>query len=202
MVRTMMIARRSDGRLVFFNAVPLEEPDMKELEAWGTPGFLVVPNAFHRLDIHAFKQRYPEMKVVAPTPVREKVSQVVPVELSTAEVPTDSDVELFGLRGTKVEEISMLVRSAGRVSLCFGDGVFNLKHVKGVDGFFFKLIGSVGGPRVTPLAKLAIVGDKKALAAHYRELSALPGLVRLIPTHGDIMDVDAPAVLNRIADEI
>lgn len=202
MTRTMMIARRTDGRLVFYNAVPLEEPAMKELEAWGTPGFLFVPNAFHRLDIHAFKQRYPELKVVSPAPIRAKVSEVLPVELVTSEVAPDGDVEFVTLRGTKVEEAVMIVRSGARTSFCFGDAFFNLRAVPGFDGFIFKLIGSVGGPKVTPLAKLAIVGDKKALAAHYHELAATPGLARLIPSHGEVVDQNAAAILKQVADRI
>jgi hypothetical protein len=202
LTRVMMIAKLSDGRLLFYNAIPLEEPLMKEVEAWGTPAYLVVPNGFHRLDIHAFKQRYPAIKVVASKPDAAKISKVLAVELTTDQLPKDRDVELITLRGTKVEEPALLVRSGASSSLAFADSLFNLKHVPGFDGFLMKLIGSVGGPRVTLLARLAIVGDKKALADHFRELSKLPGLKRLIPSHGSIIDTDAAGVLNQVADRL
>jgi len=48
--RQMTLARMRDGRVVVHNGIALEEERMKELEAWGTPSFLVVPNGFHRQD--------------------------------------------------------------------------------------------------------------------------------------------------------
>ena len=49
--RRMGIARFADGRLLFLNAIPLDEPSMKEIEAWGTPAFAMAGNGFHRLDL-------------------------------------------------------------------------------------------------------------------------------------------------------
>src|SRR5882724_90295 len=64
--RTMTVARLSDGRLVIWSAIALDEPSMQELEAWGTPAFLIVPSALHRLDALAFKARYPALRVFGP----------------------------------------------------------------------------------------------------------------------------------------
>ena len=78
--RRMAIGKLADARLVFYNAVPLREPEMKAIEAWGTPAFLIVPNAFHRLDIHAFKTRYPAMKLLCPAPAAPGVRKVAAVD--------------------------------------------------------------------------------------------------------------------------
>src|SRR5690349_21746025 len=80
MNRRMSAVRLGDGRLVLHNAVPLAEPAMRELEAFGTPSLLVVPNGFHRLDVHAWKERYPRLTVVCPPPSRLRVARAVAVD--------------------------------------------------------------------------------------------------------------------------
>ena len=47
--RVMTLARLRDGSLLVHNAIALEEPLMAEVEAFGNPSILVVPNGFHRL---------------------------------------------------------------------------------------------------------------------------------------------------------
>lgn len=48
--RRMTIARLSGRRLVVFNAIALDENNMRFLEAYGQPAFLVVPSDKHRMD--------------------------------------------------------------------------------------------------------------------------------------------------------
>jgi hypothetical protein len=200
--RYMSVARLTDGRLAFYNAVPLGEPDMQRLEAWGTPAILYVPNRFHRLDLHAFKQRYPELKLFCSQGARARVEQAAPVDGTQDELPSSGEVEVqwIPLRGTKADEAVMQVRFGTQTTLCFGDAVMNIPHLGGFEGLVLRLLGSSGVPKVTFIAKLALVKSKAELADHLRELATLPGLTRLVPTHGDIIDTDAPAVLRKIAD--
>jgi len=51
--RVMTLIRLEDGRVVIHSAIPLEEQAMAEIEAWGNPAVLVVPNGWHRLDAPA-----------------------------------------------------------------------------------------------------------------------------------------------------
>ena len=78
--RVMTVARLDDGRLVIHNGIALADIQMRQLEAFGTPAFLIVPNAFHRQDAAAFKHRYPELTVLAPSGSRAKVEQKVAVD--------------------------------------------------------------------------------------------------------------------------
>jgi len=197
--RRMSIARRSDGRLAFYNAIPLAEPEMQAIEAFGTPSFLVVPNGLHRLDIHAFKERYPGLQVLCARAVRPQVEKNVAVDGDTADFPEDPDVQLVTMRGTKTDEPVLVVKSGEAVALGFGDLIMNLVHLKGLDGLLFKLLGSVGGPRVTVIGRLMVVADRAAVRAHLEELAALPGLAFLVPSHGEVVERDAAAVLRRIA---
>src|SRR5215831_15881952 len=48
MKRVFTIVKTADGRLALHNPIALEEAAMKKIEAWGTPAFLIAPNAMHR----------------------------------------------------------------------------------------------------------------------------------------------------------
>jgi hypothetical protein len=196
----MSVARLADGRLAFFNGIPLREPEMQKLEAWGAPAILCVPNGFHRLDIHAFKERYPKLGVFCPKGVRGRIAEVVAVEGTIEDLPRGQGIDWVSLRGTKPGEMAMLVRDGSSSSLCFGDALMNLPHLPGLDGLLFRLIRSTGTPKVTPLAQFTLVESKPALADHLRELSASPGLARLVPSHGNVVETDASGVLRRAAD--
>jgi hypothetical protein len=58
----------------------------------------------------------------------------------------------------------------------------------------------VGGPKVTPLARLLGVRDPRAVAATLRRLATLPGLARLVPGHGRLVEIGAAEALRRCAD--
>src|SRR5690242_422232 len=54
--RRMAIVRRSDGGLLFFNAVPVSDAVLAELRALGTPAQVIVPQRLHMMDAHAFRE--------------------------------------------------------------------------------------------------------------------------------------------------
>jgi hypothetical protein len=201
MPRRMSIARLTDGRLVFHNAVPLAEPAMAELEAWGEPAYLVVPNRLHRLDLAAWIARYPLCAVVCPPEARARVAAVVPVTGDLSKLPRDPALAVEPLGGMRSGEAALAIRSRGgaSTSLLFGDAVMNLPHLPGVQGLLLRAIRSTGGPRVTPLARLVAVSDRRALGASLERLARTPGLARLVPSHGAIVDADAARVLGDVA---
>lgn len=201
MNRRMSIVRLSDGRLVFHNAVPLEEPAMRDVEAFGRPAVLLVPNGLHRLDLHAWKRRYPQLAVICPRPARDRVARVVPVDGGWDALPRDPALEAVPLEGSKTGEAALVARSegGGRASLLFGDTVMNIPHRGGAEGLLLRLLGSSGEAKVTRIARLLTVIDRAALASALDRLAATPGLVRLVPSHGELVTEDAPAVLRRVA---
>lgn len=196
--RRMFISRFADARLAFFNAVPLRDDAMREIEAFGTPAFLCVPAAYHILDVVPFKGRYPQVRVLANAGVRERLAKRLAVDGGMEELPRDGRVQVHPLRGTRGE----VAVSAGG-TLCFpGDTLMNLRHFGGVGGVLFRLLGSTGGPRVTRIAKLFVVSDRKALRDHLRELAAMPGLTRIVPCHGRAIDQGSADVLRAVADAL
>jgi hypothetical protein len=196
MNRRMSIVRLADGSLLFHNAVPLDDASMREVEAFGRPAFLAVPNGFHRLDVHAWKGRYPQLTVVCPPGARERVAKAVPVDGGWDLLPRDGTLESAPLEGSRWQEAALAVRHGARASLLFGDTVMNIPHGAGL---VLRLIGSSGGPKVTPVARLFTVRNARALAAHLERLAATPGLVRLVPSHGELVEGDAGAVLRGVA---
>ncbi len=78
----------------------------------------------------------------------------------------------------------------------------NLPHLHGLEGRLLRLLGSTGKPRVTPVARLLSVSDRRRLAAHLARLAALPGLCRLVVSHGRNVEQDAAGALRAVARDL
>lgn len=197
--RVLSIAKMGDGRLVLHNGIALEEPAMKEIEAFGKPSFLLVPNGYHRMDAPAFKQRYPEIKVLCPEGARKKVEEVVAVDGTYADLPADDRVSLHDIEGVGRGEGYLKVRSDDGVTLVFNDVFFNMPHKPGLQGLVLRLMGSTGGPKVTRVGKLFLIKDKQAVKAQLEALASTPDLRRVIVMHGDSVSDDPGGLLRKVA---
>jgi hypothetical protein len=196
--RVMTLARMADGRVVVHSAIALTDDEMREVEAWGEPAFLVVPNGWHRLDAPSYKNRYPSLRVVCPRGARKAVEKVLAVDLTYDEFPGDVRVSLEHAPGTKDGEGVMRVRGDG-LTVVFNDLIFNLPHGRGLAGLIFRLMGSTGGPRVTRMGRLFVVRDRRALRAYLENLATEPDLARVIVSHGAPIVKDVSDVLRGIA---
>jgi hypothetical protein len=200
--RRMSVFRYGDGRLLLFNAIPLREEEMSALEAWGVPAFVLVPNRFHRLDLRAWKERYPALRFHAPPEAARAVSAVVPLSGDLSALPPDPALVLHPVPGWKLGDPVVEVQSGPRRSLLFGDQVMNNAPAPGLPGLVLGLLGSVGGPKVTPLGRLLGVADRAAMASALRRLAGLPGLARLVPSHGKVVEAGAAEALREAADRL
>jgi len=200
MKRVMTIARRGDGGLVVHNAIAADAPAMAAIAALGEIRLILVPSGFHRLDARVFHERFPAAQVVCPAGARAKVAQIVPVNATYDEAPSDATVALETIDGTKAREGAMLVRDRDGTTLVLNDLVFNMPHVPGAQGFVLKhVMGSSGGPKVTRIARLFLIADKPAVRAHLTRLAALPGLRRVIVSHHETIDREPARVLADVA---
>ncbi len=197
LARRMVVVRRRDGTLLVHNAVALDEAAMRTIEALGEPRTLIVPNAWHRLDAHAFKQRYPRMRVLCPARAIERVRELVEVSGDYDALSPDEAVRVEAVEGGTWGEGVFLVESERGVTLVFNDTFMNQPHMPGFYGFGYRLLGASGSPRVHPFCKWT--AKKKPLRAHLERLATTKGLVRIIPGHGELIDEDAAAVLARAA---
>ncbi len=197
--RVMTVVRLADGRLLIHSAIALEAAEMAELEAWGEPAFLVVPNGWHRLDARVFLDRYPGLKVFCPAGATKNVTKVVPVTGSYDDFEDLTEARLFHLDGVKQGEGALQVRSADGTTLVLNDVVFNQPHLPGFGGLVMRLMGSTGACMVTPMGRL-FAKDRGALRAHLERLSAIEDLQRVIVSHGEMLDENAGLMLRGAAD--
>ena len=197
--RVMTIARLDSGELALLNVIALNDDAMREIEAFGRPAYIVVPNGWHRLDAKVFADRYPEARVLTPSGARSKVAEVVRVSGTLADFPADPNVSLFELDGVGGSEGVMQVRSNGRSTLVFTDAIFNMPHLPGLQGFVLRYVtNSTGGPRVSRLFRLMAMKDKRALREHFERL-ATPDLARIVVSHHESVNENAQSVLQSVA---
>jgi hypothetical protein len=196
--RQMVLAKRRDGQVVVYNPIALDESEMKELEAWGRPTILVVPNGYHRQDSLIWKKRYPDAKVVAPPRGVKRISKVVPVDATTDAAPSDEDVRFLKMEGADADAL-LEVRSDGEVSLVFCDTILNLPRQGGPMGFLLGPTGRASTPRIQ---RWIAIQDRRALSAYLDRLADTPGLTRLLVGHGEPVTDDAPGALRRVAQQL
>lgn len=200
--RRMTVVRLRDGRLVIFSAIALDEEEMKQLEAYGLPAFLIVPSAIHRQDARIWKDRYPAIRVIAPIGAKAKVEEVVSVDAVGADFG-DPEVRFIEVPGTQGQESALLVATPGAATLVLNDLIANIRDEHGFGGWLLTLMGFAGDePHIPSVAKARIVKDKQALAEQLRRWSRLHGLKRIIVSHGEPITDDPAGVLATLADSL
>ena len=195
--RVMVVVRLAGGRLLVWNAIALDEPEMKELEAWGTPGVLVVPNGMHRVDARIWKQRYPSLTVIAPPGAQKKIAQIVAVDRTDGDVG-DPGVTLTFPACTGAREALLEVKHAAGTTVVINDLVMNMRPFRGFQGFVFDKLGFTGPtPRVSLPTRLILIKDKPGLKTLLQQLAAIDDLKRVIFSHGDTIESGAAEGLRQ-----
>lgn len=199
--RCMVVVRLANGELLLHNGVALDEAGMAWLEGLGRPAYLVVPSAWHRLDAARFKARHPAIRVLCPPGAAKKVASKVAVDAVYGDVSLpDPEVRLEVLDGLAGREGALIVRSADGVTVVLNDILFNLEHQPGLFWFIYgRLMGNAGRPKITPVAKMFLVKDKRALRAHLERLAETPGLRRVVVAHGAPIEASPGTVLRAVA---
>jgi hypothetical protein len=194
--RVMTVAKLASGGLVVHSAIKLD--DYAELDALGPVKFIVVPNAWHRLDARAYADRYPDAKVLAPPSGKKRIGELVRVDGGVEDL-VDRDVSLTVVAGSKDREVIMIVKSGDRTSLVFTDAIFNMPHASGFQGFVLKhVMASSGGPRVSRIGRLILIKDKPAFAAQLEQF-ATQGVTRVVVSHHEVISVDPAGKLREVA---
>ena len=197
--RRMTVVRLHDSRLVVWSAIALDDAAMATFEAFGRPAFLVVPNDHHRLDAKAWKNRYPELKVIAPEGAREKIADVVAVDTTSPDFG-DPGVTFVTVPGTRAHEAALVVRRERGTTLVLNDLVGNIHAASGIDGWLLRLAGFAGDDAQIPrVVKVALVKDAADLRAQLLEWAELPGLRRIIVSHGEPIESEPQRTLRDLA---
>lgn len=201
--RRMTVIVLASGKLAIWSPISLDEMEMTKLDALGPVGFLIVPNAGHRLDLKAWKVRYPDAMIVAPPGAAADVSEVAPVD-ATDNVLADGTVAFEHVEGTKADEFALIVIRADGATLIINDILSSVSHPEGIGAnIMARLFGfGVDHPRTSRLVRHMYVDDPKAVARQFRRWAAIPDLRRVIVSHVDIIS-EAPAqVLQEAAGDL
>jgi hypothetical protein len=196
--RQMVLARMGDGRVIVHNAIALEAPEMGELEAWGEPSVIFVPNGYHRQDAPIWKQRYPKAQVIAPAGAKKRVAQVVAVDAVSEEAPKDDSMRLIPLDGLPGESV-MEVKTPDGVTLVFCDAILNVPKLGFPMGFVLGPTGQVSAPRIV---RWVAMKDKRAFAAQLEKLADTPGLNRVLFGHGKPVTENPRAALLAVVEQL
>lgn len=199
--RRMTVVRLADGRLVIWSALALEEREMQALEKFGRPSFLIIPSDIHRMDAKIWKDRYPDIRVIAPSGARKKAEELVGVDETEPDFG-DPSVRYVTVPGTEGREAALLVNTSTGTTLVVCDLIWNVHHRRGFGGWLFKLFRLTSEkPQIASVVRMKIK-DKGALRDQLITWSNLDGLNRIVVSHGDIVERDPPGVLRELADSL
>lgn len=198
--RRMVIVRGAGGSLAVHSAIACDELTMQAIEQLGVINYIVVPSASHRIDAPRFAGRYPDAQVLTPDAARPHVERVVRVADNYDPLQEHAGIEFEMLEGVPTEGVLRHRDSQGQVTLIFNDALMNLPdRLPGFKGFLTRVMGSTGGPKVTPTARKFIVRSPRLYAQHLRRLAETKGLARVIVGHGSSIERDVPETLLRVA---
>ncbi len=184
--RNMGIVRLADGTLLLHSVVALDPDGMQALAALGTASVMVVPSRFHRSDAVVYKNRYPDLLVVAPRASRASVERLVPVDADAEQALAPLGIEAISVPGCKqVELVYDVPVDGGRALLCC-DVLFNMQeHLPGVSGFFFRYVTrSTGFFGISGLGRLLFMTDRPALREWLEQQAARDDLRAIVVSHG------------------
>ena len=201
-MRRMSIIKRSDGSLLFYHAIPLEDNLLDEIRAWGKPAFLVVGHNNHMVDAHAFREKL-RLKLYGPKKSAEKIAARTTLDGTLEDIPADPNVLVVSCPGTKEGEPVAIVKSGGgtRVSLLFCDAVQN--NPAETLPFIFRLIGFASvSPKVVPLFRLLFMSNRAELKQALLKFADTPNLSRIVPFHGAITNERAAEALRSAANAL
>jgi hypothetical protein len=139
--------------------------------------------------------------VVAPPGARDKVAEVVPVDLTAVDFG-DPRVALSVVAGTAGQEFALMVQTETGKTLVVNDLIFNLPALKGASGLMMKLLGfGPGKPHMPKLVMMKLLKDKRAVRGQLERWADTAELERVLVSHGG--PIEAPqATLRQLAEEL
>mgnify|MGYP002778735600 CR=1 FL=1 len=165
--REMILYKLPDSTLLIHSGIVLDEATMIQLESLGTPKIMIVPNRIHRLDARVFKQRYPELIVVAPAAAIPYVEQVVPVDATAEEFLPQYGIVCHQPTGIRPQELAYELQLPTGKALIFTDILFNLTESY-LDKYApesklpVAILGASGFFGITRLGKMFYMTDRNA----------------------------------------
>ncbi len=196
--RNMTIVRVSQGGLVLYSVVAMNEGGMSELEALGRPQLLVIPHRRHQMDAPFYAARYSELRIVAPEPARV---HDVAVHGGLDELRAVG-IESFVLPGNDHEDVVMDIPFGDGRALCVCESLGNVK-TSGMMSLLFRVLGPPGGSfGVARAVRVREIPDRSRLRDWLRRQAQRTDLRALLFGHGTPIITQVSAALERAATQI
>lgn len=203
--REMVLYKLPDSTLLIHSAIALTEAGMAELESLGTPKVLIVPNRIHRLDARIYKQRYPDVLVVAPAAAKPYVEEILSVDAIAEDYLPNYGIICHQPAGIRPQELVYELPIPTGKALIFTDILFNLtepyleKYVP-KSKFILRGLGAVGYFGITALGKRFFITDRNAYRQWLEALADnVPSLQVISVAHGEPITKDCPQRLREAA---
>jgi len=201
--RRMTVVSLEGGRSAIWSAIPVDEATLSKIESMGRIAWLIVPNPGHRLDIRAWKARYPDAKVLCAPGAREGVEKVIPVDATRGDFG-DQAVQWLVVPGLAEKEAALAIERRNRITLVLNDILANVRHPRGIGANIMARVFGFGvhGPEIPSVCRRVYVKDAKALAAWLQQWAGESRLARIVVSHGDVIEDRPCEVLARVASEL
>jgi hypothetical protein len=197
--RNMTVYRLADGRLLLYSVVAMHAADLEALEKLGRPAILVMPHDRHQMDAPFYKQRYPEIRILAPEP---RHPRKVPVDGDLGEL-AELGIKAYVLPGTTYHEVVLELPVEGGtsgVALCTTELLGNISGLRGLMGALLRLLGPPGGGLgVARVVRWREVSDRQRARAWMTSMAERPDLRMVLVGHGSPVTENAGAALLRAA---
>ncbi|MGK7895874.1 MAG: hypothetical protein AB4372_20240 [Xenococcus sp. (in: cyanobacteria)] len=203
--REMVIYKLAELGLLIHSAIALDEAGITQLESLGTPKIMIVPNRIHRIDASVYKQRYPELLVVAPKVAKPYVEEEVPVDAIAEELLPNYGIICHQPAGIRPQELVYELPLSRGKALIFTDILFNLtpsyldRYVPR-NKLIFRWLGASGYFGITALGKRFFMTDKIAYREWLRDLAgSTPSLCVISVAHGEPITMNCTERLREAA---
>ena len=199
--RKMSVIRGADGELVLHDCLWLDDKTFAELDALGKVTTIFVPSWLHDFDGQRFAERYPTAHLCGLPATLKRLHKWKRLEpFQPAWLPKCVTMtQLPGLRQN--EAVFEVQHPEGGASQIYCDALFNMPHGKGFKGWVFRVLGSSGPLRMTPIGRL-LLKDRKAYVAWLRAQGARSDLRHIIVGHGRVASENLPTLLMEAADRL
>jgi hypothetical protein len=228
--RNMVIYKVPDGskRLVVYNGIAVDEATITQIENFGTPTVLVVPNFSHRCCAAVWKKRYPSIMVVSPQAARDKACKVVEVNDTTdgwCDMPEWKEwVHAKSIDGwcdfEYIVEVELEKNHAGKKAVIVCDLLFTIPHndkagyvMKALEWAFDSSISlppeGIVIPKVSRISRICAIEDWPKAEQWYRTYAREHGrsIAVIAVGHGMVVkevdpDKGCTEALEGVADQL
>ena len=195
----MAVIRLADGSLFVWSPVAMTDALRDAVDALGEVRHIVPPNAFHHLALAEWKAAYPAAVLYAAPRLAARRADLSFDRNLAGDEPRawDGEIDQVVIGGnTLLEEVVFHHRASRTVLFCdllqqFPEGWFG-----GWRALVARLDGMVGKEPTVPRKFRLAFRDRAAARQDVKSVLAWSG-ERLIVAHGDVVEADATAVIER-----